>query len=147
MHHDFDEVAWRKLTLSRDRNLLYAPHCHEHGYFNPWLTSVERNGSVWDMRFSERIKAPDIDEAKYGAVENEYEYLAADADTLSFAGHTTFIIQMNGSTIITDPYFSGRALIIWDKVARHFSFEKIPERPVVLIINPAINNKNNNPML
>jgi L-ascorbate metabolism protein UlaG (beta-lactamase superfamily) len=40
---------------------------------------------------------------------------------------------MNGSTILTDPYFSGRALIIPDKVIRPFDFEKVPEHPVVLI--------------
>jgi len=133
VHHDFDEAAWRALTLSRDRSLLYALHHNENGYFNPWLPNAERKGSVWDMRRSARIQAPEIDETKYGAVENGYAYLAAGTDSLSFAGHTTFIIQMNGSTIITDPYFSGRALIVWDKVKRHFDFEKVPERPVVLI--------------
>jgi L-ascorbate metabolism protein UlaG (beta-lactamase superfamily) len=133
VHREFDELAWRELALSRDRSLLYAPHHDENGYFNPWLPSVERQGSVWDMRLSERIQAPEIDETKYGAVENGYEYLATGADTLSFAGHTTFIIQMNGSTIITDPYFSGMALIIPDEVKRPFDFEKVPERPVVLI--------------
>ncbi|MDR2209802.1 MAG: MBL fold metallo-hydrolase [Azoarcus sp.] len=134
VHHDFDEAAWRESTLSRDRNLLYAPHRNENGYFNPWLPVFERKGGFWDLRRSKRVKAPeDLDEAKYNAVENEYDYLAAGADTLSFAGHATFIIQMNGSTIITDPYFSGRAFIILDKVARRFNFEKVPERPVVLI--------------
>jgi L-ascorbate metabolism protein UlaG (beta-lactamase superfamily) len=133
VHHEFDEVAWRELALSRDRSLLYASHYNEKGYFNPWLPHTEHKGSVWDLRMSARIKAPYIDENKYNAVENEYEYLAADTDTLSFAGHATFIIQMNGSTIITDPYFSGRALIVWDKMTRRFNFEKIPERPVILI--------------
>ena len=133
VHHDFDEAAWRELALSRDRSLLYAPHHNENGFFNPWLPNAERKGSVWDMRRTERIQAPEIDEAKYSAVENEYEYLVAGADSLSFTGHTTFIIQMNGSTIITDPYFSGKALIIRDKVKRNFNFEGVPERPVALI--------------
>jgi L-ascorbate metabolism protein UlaG (beta-lactamase superfamily) len=133
MHQEFDETSWRELAQSRDRSLLYAPHHNENGYFNPWLPSDGHKGSVWDMWMNERIKAPDIDETKYNAIENEYEYLAAGSNTLSFAGHATFIIQMNGSTIITDPYFSGRAFIIRDKVKRRFNFEKIPENPVVLI--------------
>ena len=131
--HDFDETAWREQTLSQDANLLYAPHHDENGYFNPWLRSVERKGGVWAMRMSGKIKAPDIDEEKYAAVENKYEYLDASFDTLSFAGHATFIIRMNGSTIMTDPYFSGRALIVRDKITRHFDFEKVPEHTVVLI--------------
>lgn len=133
VHYEFDEAAWRELTLSRDRSLLYAPHHNENGYFNPWLPNVERKGSVWDLRMSKRIEAPYIDESKYEAVENDYEYLATGPDTLSFAGHATFMIRMNNATIITDPYFSGRALIIWDKVTRRFNFENVPERPVVLI--------------
>jgi len=134
MHNYFDEAAWRALALSRDRSLLYAPHHNENGYLNPWLPNNERKGSALDLRRSERIKVPpDLDEAKYNAVENKYDYLAAGYDSLSFAGHATFIIQMDGSTIITDPYFSGKALIIRDEVKRHFDFEKIPERPIVLI--------------
>ncbi|MDR2860965.1 MAG: MBL fold metallo-hydrolase [Syntrophobacterales bacterium] len=131
--HNFDEAAWRELTLSHDRSLLYAPHHDEDGYFNPWLRNVERKGGFWAMKMSYKVKGPDFAEAKYAAVENDYEYLAAGSATLSFAGHTTFIIQMNGSTILTDPYFSGRAFIIRDKVKRRFDFEKVPERPVVLI--------------
>ena len=135
---DFDEAAWRALTTSRDASLLYAPHHDENGYFNPWLPKDDRAGGVWAMWLSESVSAPEIDEAKYSAVENDYAYLASHLanphdDTLSFAGHATFIIQMNGATLITDPYFSGRAFIVKDQVPRHFDFEKVPERPIVLI--------------
>ena len=133
MHHDFDEAAWRALTLSRDKSLLYAPHRNENGFFNPWLPTRTHTGSVWDMWRSARLKTPGLDEAKYRAVDNDYAHLAAGADTLSFAGHATFIIQMNGATILTDPYFSGRALIVRDKIKRRFNFAKVPERPVALI--------------
>jgi len=134
VRHDFDEAAWRELTLSRDRSLLYAPHRNEGGYFfNPWLPKDDRRSGPLGLMMSGRIEAPAIDEARYGAIANGYEYLAAGSDTLSFAGHATFIIQMNGSTIVTDPYFSGRAFIVRDKVRRRFDFEKIPERPVALI--------------
>ena len=133
MPHDFDEAAWRKLTLSRDPKLLYVPHRNENGYFNPWLPNRRHGGSVWDMWMSPRVRAPGLDEARFNAVENDYGYLAAGADTLGFAGHATFIIQMDGSTIITDPYFSGRALVVRDAVRRRFDFAKVPERPVALI--------------
>ncbi|MDR2710338.1 MAG: MBL fold metallo-hydrolase [Burkholderiales bacterium] len=85
------------------------------------------------MRFSEKVSAPEANEAQYSAVENDCSYLAAGADTLSFAGHAAFIIQMNGATILTDPYFSGSAFIVADKVTRRFNFESVPEHPVVLI--------------
>jgi hypothetical protein len=105
VHREFDEAVWRALTMSRDRSLLYAPHHNENGYFNPWLPNVERKGSVWDMRMSERIEAPHIDETKYGAVENEYDYLAANDLGAGVSIPMYFgIVELGKEPVLYPPY-------------------------------------------
>ena len=131
----FDEATWRKQVLAQDRKLLYAPNYRDGaGFFNPWMPDRPRHGSILQFHASARIKnPPDMDESKYAAVPNDYAYLADAGNTLGFAGHASFIIRMDGSTILTDPYFSGRALIIRDSVTRSVNFSSIPLHPVVLI--------------
>jgi L-ascorbate metabolism protein UlaG (beta-lactamase superfamily) len=40
---------------------------------------------------------------------------------------------MNGETVFTDPFFSNRALVVGKDVKIKFDFEKVPQRPVVII--------------
>jgi L-ascorbate metabolism protein UlaG (beta-lactamase superfamily) len=84
--------------------------------------------------FRKKMKFGAFPEENYAHMENNYEYLAdGNFDSISFAGHASMIIKMNGETVFTDPFFSGRAVIIEKKVKIKIDFSKVPEGPVVLI--------------
>jgi L-ascorbate metabolism protein UlaG (beta-lactamase superfamily) len=71
---------------------------------------------------------------KFGNVPNDYTYLTDENfDSISFAGHASMIIKMNGQTIFTDPFFSNAALVVQKKVKIKFDYSKVPEKFVVLI--------------
>ncbi|MDR0453899.1 MAG: MBL fold metallo-hydrolase [Deferribacteraceae bacterium] len=135
--HPFDEDVWTKKVLSADASLLYADHTDENGlFFNPWMPREAGSGilKALSRRAVQRDNISDFPVDKYLAVENSYEYLSDNSrNRISFAGHASFIIQMDGSVIFTDPFFSGRALIVKKKVKTAFDFNKTPEKPVALI--------------
>jgi L-ascorbate metabolism protein UlaG (beta-lactamase superfamily) len=129
---EFDEAEWLSRVKSQNPESLYASHVNADGtFFNPWMERPEFRGN-WRSRGKERFD--DFPEEKYSHVENDYSYLLdSNYDSISFVGHASTVIKMNGETIFTDPFFSKRAVIIKKKVALKFDFSKIPSRPVVLI--------------
>ena len=134
----FDENAWRQQILSADRTLLYAEHLGEDGlFFNPWLPQGKRGGTLKNglrLRFSPPDNLTEFSEDSYRAVENAYEYLSDDTKSrISFAGHASFIIQMDSKVIFTDPFFSKKAFIVNKDVVIDFDFSKVPDKPVALI--------------
>lgn len=135
--HDFDEADWRRRAEATDTEMLFAKHVSEEGvFFNPWLKDERNFGAASWIRynFSGRVKLPDFKEELYAHKENGYTYLKdAQNSSISYFGHATFIIKMNGQTILTDPFFSGKALIVSKKVKIDFDFNKLNDRPVVLI--------------
>jgi L-ascorbate metabolism protein UlaG (beta-lactamase superfamily) len=133
----FDEAEWLEKINAEDSALLYAPHQNDDGtFFNPWQERPARRGNrswFWDRIFGEKT-FDQFDEKKYSAVPNDYSYLSDDGfDSISFAGHASIIIKMNGQTVFTDPFFSNSALVVGKKVKIKFDFSKAPDRPVVLI--------------
>jgi len=133
----FDEAEWLEQAGAPEPALLYAPHQNGDGsFFNPWLERPSRRGNrswFWDRIFAKK-KFDSFDEKKYSSVPNDYSYLSDSGfDSISFAGHASIIIKMNGETIFTDPFFSNSALVIGKKVKIKFDFSKVPEKPVVLI--------------
>jgi L-ascorbate metabolism protein UlaG (beta-lactamase superfamily) len=128
----FDEAEWLKKVKASDINSVYAPHVNPDGtFFNPWMDTPERKGR-W--RRKDHRPFDEFPEEKYAHVENDYSYLLdKTADSISFAGHASTIIKMNGETIFTDPFFSNYALVIGKELKLDFDFSKVPDRPVVLI--------------
>jgi L-ascorbate metabolism protein UlaG (beta-lactamase superfamily) len=129
---EFDEAEWLKGVKSEDPSSLYTRHLNPDGtFFNPWLKRPERKGR-WS---SKNRKAFDVfPEEKYSHVKNDYSYLGNKSfDSISYAGHASTIIKMDGETVFTDPFFSNYAFILGKKVKIKFDFSNVPEKPVVLI--------------
>lgn len=139
---DFDEALWLEQVRATDIEKLYAPHVDEKGlFFNPWMPRSEQQAAENGNRrggFSffgrKKIDFGEFPEENYSWRQNDYSYLADKTfDSISFAGHASTIIKMNGETVITDPFFSDRALVLSKDVKIKFDYSKVPERPVVLI--------------
>lgn len=130
---DFNEEEWAERTKSYDLSLLYADHQDENGiFFNPWLQS-DTPGPI-TLFTTKKLKFPDYPAQLYTSRDNSYSYISDPTNSsISFVGHATFIIKMNGQTIITDPFFSGSALIIKKEVNINFDYSKLPDKPVILI--------------
>ena len=130
---EFDETEWREKTLAADSAGLYAPHVNpDETFFNPWMLRPERKGGY--SFFSRKQKQFDYPAGRYTHQANDYAYLADSSfDSISFAGHASMIIKMNSETILTDPFFSNRALVVGKDVKIKFDFSKLPRRSVVLI--------------
>jgi L-ascorbate metabolism protein UlaG (beta-lactamase superfamily) len=122
-----------KQVESEDSALLYAPHVNADGtFFNPWLPQGRHRSGSW-MRYANR-KYDSFSEADYSHVQNDYTYLSDSGfDSISYAGHASFIIKTDGETIFTDPFFSNAALVVRKKVRIKFDFSQVPDRPVVLL--------------
>jgi L-ascorbate metabolism protein UlaG (beta-lactamase superfamily) len=85
------------------------------------------------MRYADR-KYDAFSEADYSHVLNDYTYLSDSGfESISYAGHASFIIKTDGETIFTDPFFSNAALVVRKKVRIKFDFSQVPGRPVVLL--------------
>ena len=134
---EFDEAAWLEEVNAAEPSALYAPHRDEAGvFFNPWLPRSRQREAARSKSFLFRKKMPfePFPEELYAEKENDYSYLDdAGERSITFAGHASMIIKIDGQTIFTDPFFSKRALIVGKTVNIKFDFEKVPERPVVLI--------------
>jgi len=129
---DFDEAEWLSRVKSEDIQSLYAAHTNANGtFFNPWMERPENRGN-WRSR--DKKAFDEFPAEKYSPVENSYSYLLdKNFDSISFVGHASTIIKMNGETVFTDPFFSKSALVVKKKVAIKFDFSNVPSRPIVLI--------------
>jgi L-ascorbate metabolism protein UlaG (beta-lactamase superfamily) len=133
---EFNESDWVRTIDSVDRTLLYAPHRDKEVFFNPWLSREKRMTFLGSLRFlfSKRDFKPEFPEEKWTNLPNSYDYLRdSDNATISFAGHASFIIKMDKSTIFLDPFFSKKAFLAKKEVFIEFDFNKSPDKPVVLI--------------
>jgi L-ascorbate metabolism protein UlaG (beta-lactamase superfamily) len=134
---EFSEALWAEEIAAEDSSLLYAPHVREDGtFFNPWLpsSSQPRPSGGRGFFFREKKRFGDFPEENYARQESDYSYLKdKNFDSISFAGHASAIIKMNGETVFTDPFFSDTAVIVAKKVKIKFDFDKVPRRPVVVI--------------
>jgi L-ascorbate metabolism protein UlaG (beta-lactamase superfamily) len=133
----FDEAEWYAQTKTPDSSLLYAPHQNSDGiFFNPWMMREKRQGGkswFWSRIFDKK-KDYTFPAEQYAAVPNDYAYLADSGfDSISFAGHASIIIKLDGETVFTDPFFSNTALVVGKKVKIKFDFSSVPRRPIVLI--------------
>jgi N-acyl-phosphatidylethanolamine-hydrolysing phospholipase D len=129
---EFDEAEWLARVKSEDIQSLYAAHVNaDRTFFNPWMERPKNRGN-WRSR--DKKAFDELSEENYSPRENNYSYLLdKNFDSISFVGHASTIIKMNGETIFTDPFFSKSALIVKKKVAFKFDFSMVPSRPIVLI--------------
>ncbi|MCL2065977.1 MAG: MBL fold metallo-hydrolase [Treponema sp.] len=131
----FDEDLWLRRVNAVDPSLLYEPHRDEAGsFFNPWMPRHLEQQNVGRFWGREKMAFEAFPAERYGHLNNTYDYLSdPDFDSISFADHASFFIKIDGATIIADPFFSSRALVINKKIKIPFDFSKVPQNPVVLI--------------
>ncbi|MDR2158914.1 MAG: MBL fold metallo-hydrolase [Treponema sp.] len=134
---EFDEEEWRRETQAADPAMVYGPHENPDGtFFNPWLlrSGQPRRAGFGNWLFRSKMKFGNFPAANYAHRENDYRYIGDSGfHSISFAGHASFIIKLDGETVFTDPFFSDRAVVIGKKVKIPFDFSRVPERSVVVI--------------
>ena len=130
---EFSEALWAEEIAAEDRSLLYAPHVNEDGaFFNPWLrgSGQPRPPGGRGFFFRERTRFDGFPEEDYSWRKNDYSYLGdKNFDSISFAGHASAILKMNGETVFTDPFFFDSAIIVEKKVKIKFILTKSPNGP------------------
>ena len=131
---EFSETEWYEKVQLADRALLYASNVDSGGtFFNPWQQRESRHVSGSWFRYKKKIYE-EIPKERFGSVQNDYSYLSDNSfDSISFYGHATMIIKLDGQNIFTDPFFSNAAVVVQKKVKIKFDFSNVPEKPVVLI--------------
>lgn len=112
----FDEGKWRHDVESQRTDDLYAPHFRSGEFFNPWMPM--EHGGFWRFlkwKLSGGVPYTEEEKAfKPGFVPNlKSRILALDRqDFIAWAGHSTFLMRLQGEFWITDPVFSQRAFLI-----------------------------------
>jgi L-ascorbate metabolism protein UlaG (beta-lactamase superfamily) len=132
---EFDEAEWYNKTRAEDSSMLYAAHAGDGTFFNPWLSQDKiKGGSFFLSRIFGTKKKYPYPEQNYSWKDNDYSYLAdKNFDSISYYGHATLFIKMDGETVITDPFFSNAALAVRKKVRIKFDVSNVPDKPVILI--------------
>ena len=84
-------------------------------YTNPWpggaLQGQFKDFLRWRLERWRRPRAPDPDPASLPRATPEYRVPRAPANsvTLTWVGHSTFLLQIGGLNVLTDPMWSPRA--------------------------------------
>ena len=123
-------------TPSEDR-----PHHTQNGFKN--VHEYEENG-FWDLLKWRRERAnkeiPGPESYHFPLAENNPDFLKQNRDqnTLTWIGHATVLLQVEGYNILTDPHFSKRASPVqWagpERVAPlGLAFEDLPQIDIVVI--------------
>jgi N-acyl-phosphatidylethanolamine-hydrolysing phospholipase D len=111
----FDEARWRHDVESRNTEDLYAPHYRDGRYFNPWMPMEAK--SFWELlmwRLSRKEAYTEEEESFRPSVIpalKERILSMPEGDFITWIGHATFLMRINGEYWLTDPIFSERALL------------------------------------
>jgi L-ascorbate metabolism protein UlaG (beta-lactamase superfamily) len=133
----FDEQAWQRQAEAVSPAELYAPHRRADGtFFNPWLAQEHSFGDIlyWYLS-ANTLKDRQRQAPPAPAVANDGAYLAdpAQPDSLTWIGHATYALQWSGQVVVTDPFFSERALVVKRLVPPPFGPARVPDGAVVVI--------------
>ena len=127
----FDEQAWRARVKSADPALLYAPHCKESRFFNPWMPEEKKSFFTllrWKLT---RPQEYTEEEKSYlpGLVKNAKNRILSMpyGDFILWVGHGAFLIRVSGMYWLVDPIFSERALLPKRKTPPGISLEDLKE--------------------
>ncbi|MFC1829429.1 MBL fold metallo-hydrolase [Thermodesulfobacteriota bacterium] len=88
------------------------PHHTENGFKNNYLNDQSRFFDFLKWRWNRLWeKTPDPESYHFPLAENNPEFLASNTEknTLTWIGHATLLVQIDGKNILTDPLFSDRA--------------------------------------
>ncbi|MDZ7781101.1 MAG: MBL fold metallo-hydrolase [Gemmatimonadota bacterium] len=91
-------------------------HAPDGGFHSPWPRHPEaeaRPGGffawMWDRFGADLPPNPDPGEVPTGTPEPAYPHADVDELRLTFVGHATFLLQIGGLNLLTDPIWSARA--------------------------------------
>lgn len=114
------------------------------GFQNPW-PSAQTHGFLDFLKWSlierrRNPRRPDPDPASFIHVHSDFVVPRADPDalTITWVGHTTFLIQIAGLNVLTDPVWSERASPVQFIGPRRWvppavDFDRLPPIDVVLL--------------
>ena len=113
---DFDEAKWQETVEETKISDLYNNNLRDETFYNPWLEQEERTfAGFLRWRFSEK---PDYsEEAKKNKPEvrenlmGRISALPPETDFISWIGHATFLMRIQGEYWLTDPILTDRALL------------------------------------
>lgn len=118
-------------------------HDADGGFNNPWPTAPSRDHirflKWWRARGTTRPRQVDPRRSSFTRAEPSFvsPRAAPDALTITWVGHATFLIQIGGLNVLTDPMWSNRASFIpvlgprrW--VPPGIAFDRLPPIDVVL---------------
>ncbi|MEO8911081.1 MAG: MBL fold metallo-hydrolase [Gemmatimonadaceae bacterium] len=123
---------------------LPTHHRPEGGFRNPW-PSAETHGFLDFLKWSlverrRKPRRPDPDARVFTQVAPEYIVPRADPDllTITWVGHTSFIVQIDGLNVLTDPIWSSRASPVQFAGPRRWvppavEFDRLPPIDVVVL--------------
>ncbi len=102
--------------MTQHSNSSVQPHFDGHRYFNPFATFQSRSKwatlkwLVWDHTIAKKRTAA-MEHPDFEMGHNDAQWLAQNRQqfSLTWIGHSTLLIQMQGVNILTDPIFSERA--------------------------------------
>ncbi len=120
-------------------------HHGDNGFINPW-PGYEKQGPLavarwllWD-RLIKNSRTEESDTVHFQRVDNNPSFPRANRErlTVTWVGHATLLIQIDGMNILTDPIWSERASPLSfvgprRLVAPGIDFEELPEIDAVLI--------------
>lgn len=120
------------------------PHHDPNGGFrNPWGPPRDRSfreGVRWARERREKEMAPDPDPSQLPLAHSEILSPRGSSDSLriTWVGHATFLIQIGGFNLLTDPHWSPRASPVqWAGPSRFVppgvGFEELPPIDAVLL--------------
>lgn len=138
-------LSWCALTLASCGSVTHyspvKPHHTPQGFRN--LHPHAPKGSFWKWQWDRlRLGVPDDPKGGYGfpAVKPDVRFLKANRreDTLTWLGHATFLLQLGGSNILTDPHLTSRASpLSFAGPKRHMApplnFDELPHIDIVVV--------------
>lgn len=124
--------------ISMDRNPIH--HTNAGFKNNPFVETAAPKGFLFYMRrFWGSVFTPEIPEGHAISSEESLSLLnSVKGDRISWLGHATFLINVSGKTILTDPFLSEFASpVSWAGPRRYvdpgISIENLPQIDIVLI--------------
>ena len=113
---DFDEKKWQETVESTQISALYENNLTGNTFFNPWLKQEEKTFSGF-LRWRLSSTPDYSEEAKENTPQiipdlmERIEALAPETDFITWVGHATFLMRIQGEYWLTDPILTERALL------------------------------------
>lgn len=113
---DFDEEKWQETVEKTKSSDLYANNLIDDTFFNPWLKQEEKTFSGflrWRLSSTPNY-SKEAEENKPKIITSLFDRIGTlppGTDFISWIGHATFLMRINGEYWLTDPILTERALL------------------------------------